>query len=50
MNPGDPDPDPLARHAGGLDEDDGSSFCVPGSDSTLVNIDGCLSADADYDK
>lgn len=32
-----------------LDEDDGNNFCVPGSDSTLVPIDGCLSADADWD-
>jgi hypothetical protein len=32
-----------------LDEDDGNSFCVPGTDSTLVHIDGCFSADADWD-
>src|SRR6201986_546913 len=27
----------------GLDEDDGNNFCVPGTDSTLVMIDGCFS-------
>jgi hypothetical protein len=32
-----------------LDEDDGNNFCVPGTDSTLVKIDGCLSADEDFD-
>ena len=32
-----------------LDEDDGNNFCVPGTDSTLVHIDGCFSADADWD-
>ena len=32
-----------------LDEDDGNSFCVPGTDSTLVMIDGCFSADGDWD-
>ncbi len=40
---------PGAQDAGGLDEDDGNSFCVPGSDSTLVKIDGCFSADGDWD-
>jgi len=30
-----------------LDGDD--SGCVPGTDSTLVNIDGCFTADADFD-
>jgi hypothetical protein len=33
----------------GLDEDDGNEFCVPGTDSTLVMIDGCFSADEDFD-
>ena len=33
----------------GLDEDDGNNFCVPGTDSTLVMIDGCFSADEDFD-
>jgi hypothetical protein len=32
-----------------LDADDGNSFCVPGSDSSLVHIDGCFSADSDFD-
>jgi hypothetical protein len=32
-----------------LDEDDLNSFCVPGSDSSLVHIDGCFSADLDWD-
>jgi hypothetical protein len=32
-----------------LDEDDDNNFCVPGSDSTLVKINGCFSNDADYD-
>ncbi len=40
---------PGNQDAGGLDEDDGNNFCVPGSDSTLVNINGCFSADADWD-
>jgi hypothetical protein len=31
------------------DEDDGQNFCVPGSDSTLVMIDGCFAADEDWD-
>jgi hypothetical protein len=35
--------------ASGLDPDDGNSFCVPGTDSTLVKIDGCFSADGDWD-
>lgn len=30
-----------------LDEDD--SFCVPGSDSTLVHINGCFASDEDFD-
>jgi hypothetical protein len=33
----------------GLDEDDGNNFCVPASDSTLIHINGCLSADEDFD-
>jgi hypothetical protein len=33
----------------GLDEDDGNSFCVPGTDSSLVMIDGCFSPDEDFD-
>jgi hypothetical protein len=40
---------PGNQDAGGLDEDDGNNFCVPGTDSTLVHIDGCFSADADWD-
>jgi len=31
----------------GLDPDD--TFCVPGSDSTLIHINGCLNADSDFD-
>jgi hypothetical protein len=34
---------------GGLDEDDGNSFCVPAKDSLLIKINGCLSADEDFD-
>ena len=33
----------------GLDEDDGNNFCVPGTDSTLVMIDGCFGDDGDWD-
>ncbi|GAA4719645.1 hypothetical protein GCM10025782_16270 [Pedococcus ginsenosidimutans] len=40
---------PGAQDASGLDEDDGNNFCVPGSDSTLVKINGCLSSDEDFD-
>jgi hypothetical protein len=40
---------PGSQDAGGLDEDDGNNFCVPGSDSTLVMIDGCFSDDEDWD-
>jgi hypothetical protein len=40
---------PGSQDAGGLDEDDANSFCVPGTDSTLVHIDGCFSSDADWD-
>jgi hypothetical protein len=32
-----------------LDPDDDNNFCVPGTDSTLVQIDGCFSADGDWD-
>ena len=35
--------------ASGLDPDDGNNFCVPGTDSSLVKIDGCFSADGDWD-
>ncbi len=35
--------------ASGIDPDDLNSFCVPGSDSTLVHIDGCFNADGDWD-
>jgi hypothetical protein len=31
------------------DEDDGNNFCVPGTDSTLVMINGCFSDDEDFD-
>jgi hypothetical protein len=34
---------------GGPDEDDDSDFCVPGSDSTLVHINGCFFDDEDFD-
>jgi hypothetical protein len=40
---------PGAQDAGGLDPDDDNNFCVPGTDSTLVKIDGCFSGDADWD-
>jgi hypothetical protein len=40
---------PGAQDASGLDADDGNSFCVPGTDSTLVKIDGCFSSDEDWD-
>jgi hypothetical protein len=41
---------PGAQDAGsGLDPDDDNGFCVPGSDSTLVHINGCFSADGDWD-
>jgi hypothetical protein len=42
VNPGNQD-------LGGLDEDDDNNFCVPGSDSSLVKIDGCFSDDEDFD-
>jgi hypothetical protein len=31
------------------DNDDGQNFCVPGTDSTVVKIDGCFAADSDWD-
>jgi hypothetical protein len=40
---------PGSQDAGGLDEDDDNNFCVPGTDSTLVQIDGCFSQDQDWD-
>ncbi len=40
---------PGNQDADGLDKDDAGNFCVPGADSTLVHIDGCLSADGDWD-
>ncbi len=40
---------PGSQDAGGVDEDDGNNFCVPGEDSTLVKIDGCFSDDLDWD-
>ena len=38
---------PGAQDSSGLDGDDNS--CVPGTDSSLVKIDGCFAADQDYD-
>ncbi len=38
---------PGAQDAGGVDDDDVG--CVPGSDSTLVHINGCLQSDSDWD-
>jgi hypothetical protein len=38
---------PGAQDAGAVDADDVG--CVPGSDSTLVPINGCLQADSDWD-
>ena len=40
---------PGGQDAGGLDEDDGNNFCVPGADSMLVKINGCFSDDEDFD-
>jgi hypothetical protein len=40
---------PGDQDKGGLDEDDGNGFCVPAEDSTLVKINGCFSADEDFD-
>jgi hypothetical protein len=34
---------------GGLDEDNNNNFCVPGSFSTVVKINGCFSSDEDFD-
>jgi hypothetical protein len=34
---------------GGLDEDNDNNFCIPGSFSTVVKINGCFSADEDFD-
>ena len=36
---------PGAQDPAILDEDDGNNFCVPGTDSSLVHIDGCFSDD-----
>jgi hypothetical protein len=33
----------------GLDEDDDNNFCVPASDSLLIKVNGCFSADEDFD-
>jgi hypothetical protein len=38
---------PGNQDSGGLDSDD--TGCVPGTDSTLVHIDGCFSSDGDWD-
>jgi hypothetical protein len=40
---------PGAQDASGLDSDDGGGSCVPGTDSTVVHIDGCFAADGDWD-
>jgi hypothetical protein len=40
---------PGSQDAGGLDTDDANNFCVPGTDSTLVMIDGCFFDDEDWD-
>jgi hypothetical protein len=40
---------PGSQDAGGLDTDDGQNFCVPGTDSTLVMINGCFFDDEDWD-
>jgi hypothetical protein len=40
---------PGSQDASGLDEDDGHNFCVPGTDSLLVKIDGCFASDGDFD-
>jgi hypothetical protein len=40
---------PGSQDPGGLDPDDDNNFCVPGSDSTLIHINGCFSADEDFD-
>jgi hypothetical protein len=33
----------------GLDPDDDNGFCVPGTDSSLIHINGCFSSDGDFD-
>jgi hypothetical protein len=38
---------PAPNDPGGLDEDD--SGCVPGTDSTVVHINGCFASDEDFD-
>jgi len=38
---------PGSQDSGGLDEDD--VFCVPGSDSLLIHINGCFGDDEDWD-
>jgi hypothetical protein len=38
-----------AADPGGLDEDDGNNFCVPGKDAWVVHINGCFSDDVDFD-
>jgi hypothetical protein len=38
-----------ADDSGGLDEDDGNNFCLPGKDAWTVHINGCLSSDVDFD-
>jgi hypothetical protein len=40
---------PGSQDAGGIDTDDGQNFCVPGTDSTLVMINGCFFDDEDWD-
>jgi hypothetical protein len=40
---------PGVQDSTGLDADDGNGSCVPGTDSTLVMIDGCFSSDGDWD-
>jgi hypothetical protein len=40
---------PGVQDQSGLDEDDDNSFCVPGSFSSLVHINGCFSSDGDWD-
>jgi len=34
---------------GGLDDDDGHNFCVPGKDAWVVHINGCFFSDGDFD-
>ena len=40
---------PGAQDKGSLDPDDGNNFCVPAKDSLLIKINGCFSADGDWD-